>query len=169
MKLRICPIEFRDANEFVALHHRHHEPVRGHRFSLCCRRGDDLHGVVIVGRPVARNGGDPLEVLEVTRLCTRGEPHVCSMLYAAAARVGREMGYIRIQTYTLDTESGVSLLAAGWTDEGPAGGGQWNHSNGHPQLFGGPNRRTDQPICEKRRWAKTLNAEAKKEADRGEG
>ena len=106
-------------------------------------------GVATIGRPVARNAGSPLEVLEVTRLCTDGTKNVCSALYAAAARVGREMGYQRIQTYILATEQGTTLKAAGWVNEGEAGGGQWKHTDGKL-------RRTDQPTEKKKRWAKLL-------------
>ncbi len=153
--LVIRPIELADANAFVAKHHRHHKPVQGHRFSIACHADERLCGVAIVGRPVARKA-DTGAALEVTRLCTDGTAHACSKLYSAAARIGREMGYERIQTYILETEVGVSLKAAGWQDEGPAGGGQWNHTGESPLLFSGPNRRTDQPTCGKRRWAKTL-------------
>ena len=148
-RVRVRPCELRDANAFIAEHHRHHKPVQGHRFSLSAWSGERLVGVCTVGRPVARLGGDPREVLEVTRLCTDGTPNACSALYAAAGRVGREMGYRRIQTYILASEPGTSLRAAGWIDEGAAGGGQWHHTDGKP-------RRTDQPTELKARWAKEL-------------
>jgi len=155
--LHVRPIELRDANEFVGRLHRHHQPVQGHRFSISAWLGDKCVGVAIIGRPVARLAGSPLEVLEVTRLCTDGTPHACSILYAAAARAGVAMGYKRIQTYILETEPGTSLKAAGWTCEGEAGGGQWNHTGDSGLLWGGPNRRTDQPTCKKMRYAKALN------------
>jgi hypothetical protein len=148
--LEVRPVELATANAYVAEYHRHHAPTQGHRFSLGAYQDGRLCGVAIVGRPVARLAGDPLEVLEVTRLCTDGTRNACSVLYAAAARAGREMGYERIQTYILDTESGVSLRAAGWEYGGPAGGGQWHHTDGKP-------RRTDQPTCGKGRWYKVLN------------
>ena len=149
-RLKIRPVELKTANEFIDSLHRHHKPVQGHRFSLSVWDGDSMVGVATIGRPVARNAGSPLEVLEVTRLCTDGTPNACSALYAASARVGKEMGYKRIQTYILNSEPGTSLKAAGWVDEGEAGGGQWKHTDGKP-------RRTDQPTEKKRRWAKTLN------------
>jgi len=149
----VRPIELKDANEFVAKHHRHHRPVQGHRFSLSAWSGENLVGVVIVGRPVARLAGSPLEVLEVTRLCTDGTPNACSALYAAAARAGREMGYKKIQTYILETEHGTSLKASGWVCDGPAGGGQWNHT-GETMGLWGANRRDDQPTCGKVRWSR---------------
>ena len=160
MSLRLSPIELSDANEFVGLHHRHHKPVQGHRFSLSAWSGESLVGVVIVGRPVARLAGHPLEVLEVTRLCTDGTRNACSFLYAAAARAGRAMGYKRIQTYILETEHGSSLKASGWVCVGEAGGGQWHHTGGDENLWGGPNRRTDQPTCKKLKWVYTFAVEA---------
>ena len=145
--LAICPVSLREANAFVGEHHRHHKPVVGHKFSIGAAVNDALVGVVIVGRPVARKV-DYHAVAEVTRLATDGTPHACSLLYAAAARAAKAMGYKKIQTYTLESEPGTSLRAAGWTDDGLTKGGQWKHTAGP--------RRTDQPICPKRRWIKTL-------------
>ena len=151
MSLRVVPIELREANALVALLHRHHKPVQGHRFSLGAIDGaGNLRGAATIGRPVARLAGHPRAVLEVTRLVTDGTRNACSILYAAAARAGREMGYERIQTYILDSELGTSLKAAGWTCAGAAGGGQWKHTDGKP-------RRTDQPTELKERWFKALN------------
>lgn len=64
------------------------------------------------GRPVARHLDDGW-TLEVNRLCTDGTRNACSMLYAAAWRAARAMGYKRLIPYILDTESGTSLRAAG--------------------------------------------------------
>ena len=50
---------------------------------------------------------------------------MCSFLYAAAARAAKAMGYWKIITYTLDTENGASIRAAGWTCAGLAGGKHW--------------------------------------------
>lgn len=148
--LRVVPVELTEANALVAALHRHHQPSQGHRFSIGVVDATGLlRGAAIVGRPVARLAGSPRAVLEVVRLVTDGTPNACSMLYAAAARAGRAMGFERIQTYILDTETGASLKASGWTYEGEAGGGQWKHTDGKP-------RRTDQPTGIKGRWAKRL-------------
>lgn len=149
--MRLVPVELIEGNALVGALHRHHEPSQGHRFSIgVCDETGVLLGAAIVGRPVARLAGSPRAVLEVVRLVTDGTHNACSMLYAAAARAGKAMGYERIQTYILDEETGASLRAAGWTYEGQAGGGQWKHTDGKP-------RRTDQPDGIKGRWAKTLN------------
>jgi hypothetical protein len=124
-KLQLAPIDFKRAAEFVRTHHRHHTPRVGHKFSIGATRGDQLVGVVIVGRPVARMRDDGL-TLEVTRLCTIGEKNACSFLYGAAARAAFALGYKRIGTYTLKREPGTSLAAAGWKLIGEAGGGSWS-------------------------------------------
>ena len=158
MSLRIVPLELAKANAYVDAYHRHHKPAQGHRFSLGCVDADGvLHGAAIIGRPVARLGGKPSEVVEVTRLVTDGTRNACSILYAAAARAAAAMGYIRIQTYILDTEPGTSLRASGWVCEGVAGGGIWHHTDGKP-------RRTDQPTGLKQRWSRTLAGVRKGEA-----
>lgn len=145
--LHVVPVELAEANKFICEHHRHHAPVQGHRFSLGCITPDGLlRGVCVVGRPVARLAGHPRDVAEVTRLATDGTRNACSILYGAAARACRAMGFRRIQTYTLPSEGGASLRASGWIEEGLAGGGQWKHTDGKP-------RRTDQPIGPKTRWA----------------
>lgn len=133
MSLVIVPIELAEANAFVAVHHRHHKPVVGHKFSIAV--ADDMLmgsyettsvcGVAIIGRPVAR-GNDDGWTLEVNRCCTDGTRNACSMLYGAAWRAVKAMGYARLITYTLPSEGGASLRAAGWKLIGQRGGGNWN-------------------------------------------
>lgn len=113
MGLRVVPITFRAACAFVAELHRHNKPPRGHKFSIGLRDGEALVGVVMCGRPVARSFDDGL-TLEVSRTCTDGTQNANSMLYGAAWRAGKAMGYLRCITYTQGDESGVSLRAAGW-------------------------------------------------------
>lgn len=124
--LHLVHVELADANAFVDLLHRHHTPIQGHRFSLGAQ--DDtgkLRGVAIVGRPVG--GQHQRDWLEVTRLCTDGTSNACSFLYGAAARAGRALGYLRIQTYILAEEPGVSLKAAGWQFERMSHPVGWYH------------------------------------------
>lgn len=148
-RLRLRPLTLKEANAVVERLHRHHKPVQGHRFSLGVVGEDGtLRGACIVGRPVNRNY-DPSEVVEVTRLVTDGTPNAPSFLYNASARAAREMGFLRIQTYILESEPGTTLKAAGWTEESLTAGGQWKHTDGKA-------RRTDQPTERKKRWAKEL-------------
>lgn len=125
MSLSIVPITLEEANAFVTMNHRHHKAVIGHKFSIAAADGATVHGVAIVGRPVAR-GNDDGWTLEVNRCCTDGTRNACSMLYGAAWRAAKAMGYRRLLTYTLPEEGGASLRAAGWALVGQRGGGNWN-------------------------------------------
>ena len=148
MTLVVVPLELSEANTLVSMMHRHHAPCVGHRFSIGCVKDGKLVGAAIVGRPVARLINHR-EVCEVSRLVTDGTKNACSILYAAAALAAAALGYMKIQTYILDTEIGTSLVASGWTCEGSAGGGDWNTKKRV--------RRTDQPMSKKTRWSKNLN------------
>lgn len=103
--------------------HRHHKPVQGHRFSIgVFDESGECHGAAVVGRPVARET-DQYRVAEVTRLVTDGTFNACSALAGAAARAAKAMGFVRIQTFILDSETGASLKAAGWEHDGCSSGG----------------------------------------------
>ena len=122
--LEIVPMTLREANAYVEQHHRHHGPVLGQKYSIGLSDGEKIVGVAIVGRPVSRHLDDGW-TLEVNRLCTDGTKNACSMLYAAAWRAARAMGYKRLVTYILESENGASLRAAGWKCVGQAGGLRW--------------------------------------------
>jgi len=105
--------------------HRHHKPVVGHLFSIGAVLGEDLVGVAIVGRPVARMRDDGVTA-EVTRLCTDGTRNAYSFLYGASARTAFALGFQRIGTYILASETGTTLKAAGWREIGRTAGGSWS-------------------------------------------
>ena len=109
----VTPITIREANAYVSAIHRHHGPVAGAKFAIAISDISGVRGVALVGRPVARHYDDGW-TLEVNRCCTDGVKNGCSMLYGAAWRVARHMGYRRLITYTLQAESGASLRAVGW-------------------------------------------------------
>jgi hypothetical protein len=123
--LYLVPVTLREAHAFVAANHRHHEPAQGGLFAIGVAAGGIIVGVAIVGRPVARRLADDFTA-EVTRLCTTGAHNACSMLYAAAWRAARAIGYCRLITYTLATEDGGSLRGAGWKCLGETRGGSWS-------------------------------------------
>lgn len=128
--LRLVPISFADACQFIGAHHRHHRPPAGHKFSIGVANDHDvLVGVATVGRPVARLYQDGL-TLEVNRTATDGTANANSMLYGAAWRAAKALGYGRLVTYTQTGESGSSLRAAGWRviAERPARKGWWTPS-----------------------------------------
>lgn len=107
------PLNITKANAYVAKHHRHSMPVLGAYFAVGIQREGVPCGVAIVGRPKARMLDDGVTV-EVLRVCTDGTLHACSNLYGRCCRVARELGYERIVTYTLASEPGASLRAAGF-------------------------------------------------------
>lgn len=128
MTLTLVPVTLREARAYVDQVHRHHRAPQGGLFAIGAADGERIVGVVIVGRPVARMLDDDY-TCEVTRLASDGTPNVPSMLYRAAWRAARAMDYRRLVTYTLTTEPGTSLRAAGMRLIGEAGGGTWNRPN----------------------------------------
>lgn len=148
--LEVVAVELRVANEFIARLHRHHGPERGHRFSIGVVRLDTrrLCGVAIVGRPKARMINHRV-VVEVTRLATDGTRNACSILYAAAARAARAIGYDEIITYTLEEEPGTSLRAAGWEEVAVVRAEEWSRPS---------RKRRPGLVARKRKWRKTLRA-----------
>ena len=121
------PITLRGANDEVTRLHRHHPPARGCCFCLSVvDDGGIVHGVAIVGRPVARMLQDGVTA-EVIRVATDGTRTACWLLYGAAWRAARAIGYTRMITYTLPEEGGATLRGAGWACVSEsAGGGEWS-------------------------------------------
>lgn len=152
MPLRIAPTTLEKANAFVRSFHRHHAPVVSHRWSISVIIDGPgwiaTAGVAICGRPKAR-ALPQSTLLEVNRLATGGVPNACSKLYAACARIAKEMGFDDIETSILATESGSSVRAAGWAFRRVVKGRNWN-------CLSRGGRRTDQPMCDKHVYGKTL-------------
>lgn len=152
--LEVRPLTLSQANAAVEALHRHHKKAQGHRFSVGVYKNGRLVGAAIVGRPVARMT-DPYQVAEVVRLVTDGTKNACSILYAASARACEALGFMRIQTFILDSEPGTSLRASGWIkDDIISDGGDWNRGGNSTHK----NRRVDQPMGAKQRWSKTFKS-----------
>lgn len=149
MTLALKPLSFKEAADFIAEKHRHHKPPQGHKFSFGVTRYGQLVGVAVVGRPVARMADDGFTA-EVTRLCTDGTPNACSILYGAAARAAKAVGYRKIITYILASEDGASLRASGWQPDRKSAGGSWSRD--------GRERTDKHPLEAKTRWVRRLAA-----------
>ncbi|MCW5950641.1 MAG: hypothetical protein KIT41_14310 [Pyrinomonadaceae bacterium] len=145
MTLTLCPLHRDEAAAFVLEHHRHLPRVGpGYKFALGALDDDGgVVGVIIVGRPLSRHLDDSW-TLEVTRLASTGARNVCSFLYGAAWRAARALGYRRLVTYTLESEPGTSLRAAGWREVGSVRPGRWGRT-ARPRIETGP-------LLAKRRW-----------------
>ncbi len=124
-RLTIVPCSIQDAREFIFQFHRTHKPPISGLFACAVARGDEVCGVAIVGRPNARMLQDGFTA-EVTRTATDGTKNACSMLYAACWRAARALGYRRMGTYTLASEPGTSLRAAGWKEMYRVEGHSWD-------------------------------------------
>ena len=109
------PIDLTEARAFVANFHRHNSAPAGGKFAVGVSDGGGLVGVAIVSRPVGRMLDDG-HTVEVTRCCVKDDAprNACSFLYGRCWAASKAMGYGRLVTYTLQSESGASLRGAGW-------------------------------------------------------
>ncbi len=149
-RLTIVPIERKRAFDFVRAVHRHHPvPPAGDRFRFGAfarvNDFDTLVGVAIVGNPESRHL-QAEGAWEVTRVAVlEGGQNLASALYTAAWKEAARRGVARLVTYTLPSEGGASLRAAGWhvTVE-KTKGGSWDRPS-RPRSGRGP-------TCPKTRW-----------------
>lgn len=119
-------MSLKDANRRVGIWHRHSRPTVGGLFAVAVQSIEEARivGVAIVGRPVARGAQDGF-TCEVLRVCTDGEYNACSILYGACVRAAKALGYRRVLTYTLASESGSSLQASGFLKDAVVAGRAW--------------------------------------------
>lgn len=143
--LTLQPVDFSEACAFIREHHRHHIPPVGHKASIGVSLDGKVVGVAVMGRPVSRMLDDGW-TLEVTRVATDGTRNACSKLYGASWRLAQALGYRKLVTYTLKSESGSSLRAVGWKSYDKAGSAEGTWSR--------PSRpRVDKhPLQAKMRW-----------------
>lgn len=137
--LRVRPLTIKDANQAVRDWHQHHKPVAFAWFAVGVERDGELIGAAIIGRPNARAHDDGYTA-EVSRVAVNREAdnrNACSMLYGAARRAAAALGYRRLVTYTLATEEGASLRAAGMRRavETPARSWAEDRGTGTPSLL----------------------------------
>lgn len=143
--LWVIPLKLNLANELVTNIHRHHKKVVAHRFSLgVIDHKGKLRGVAIIGNPMARL--EDRRIVEVVRVATDGCPNACSALYGAARQSAKAMGFAGIITFTLATEPGTSLRAAGFIEIGRYKGGSWHRTTGGRTASIDPSYPTDEKI-----------------------
>ncbi len=166
-RLKVVPLHLREANALVDKLHRHHSPLRVAKFSIGVALGDKLIGAAICMRPACRSLDDG-RTLEVARVAvespidkTDPRRNACSFLYGACARIAREMGFHKIQSYLLNSEPGESVRGAGWVLEKIGCGG-----SKQGERKGRPNGHTITPVTlmKKQRWGKILNTQTDEKA-----
>lgn len=146
VRLTVVPCELDEANAFVEQHHRHLGRVVGHRFSLAVADpAGAVRGVAIVGRPIGKSDQDGWTV-QILRSATDGCPNAPSALNGACRRVAFGLGYTRLLTFNLISESGDSMKAVGFKCIGLAGkkdGAGWSSKSrprvDEPVLWADPN------------------------------
>ncbi|QPA61394.1 hypothetical protein INQ55_23705 (plasmid) [Lysinibacillus sphaericus] len=148
VKYEIVPVTLKEAQQFVDQYHRHHKQPQGHKFSIGLQINNKLIGVIIAGRPVSRLL-DNKQTLEVTRCCViEGFKNAVSKLYSSVCKAAKAFGYKKVITYTLATETGSSMKAAGFKLDVISAGGSWNSKS---------RQRVDKhPTTPKFRWVKNL-------------
>lgn len=144
--MKIKPIPYRQAADYINKNHRHHNAPQGMKWAIGVFNGNDICGVATAGRPVSRKLDDGM-TCEITRVCTDGTRNACSFLYGACCRVAKAMGYKRVITYTLESENGASVKAANFKYDGEAGGTHWTGVRDRGQYI--PNEM-------KKRWVRDL-------------
>jgi len=143
--VKLIVITLREANAFVKLHHRHHPPTRGCWFCQGAEVDGKLVAVAICARPKSKSF-NWREVAEVTRVASDGYRNACSFLYGACRRIWQARGGLKTITYTLASEPGSSLRAAGFEEKARVKGRSWSCPS-RPRTDGPPSQRQ-----EKIRW-----------------
>lgn len=162
--MKIVPVTKIQARQFVQEHHRHNEAPSTMQVSLAVglEEGGELVAVAIAGQPVARALCDGV-TLEVSRVCVEGlRPNANSMLYGAIGRAAQALGYKRLVTYTLESESGASLRASGFTTTAKPRARSWERENvarvRYDITLWGERRQAQNQM--KRRWERQLGKAA---------
>jgi hypothetical protein len=131
MKRLFIPISLKEANRFVTMFHRHNSAVVRAKFSIGLMEGEELIGVAIAGRPIARLL-DKRTTIEILRTCVKpNHPNANSQLYARMKQICNKMGYTSIITYTLNSESQSSLRAVGASPVADVKPGNWKRPGRH--------------------------------------
>jgi hypothetical protein len=142
----------KDATNWCVTVHRHlRRELAGARFAVQIVDEDgERRGVAIVtsGPKVWEKTGR----CNIARVGTDGVRNGCSMLYGAICRAAAALGYSEAWTYTLPSEPGSSLRAAGFEEMGMTRGGEHDRPN-QPKRRRKP---AEQP-GPKRRWRRVLS------------
>tara|TARA_Y100000590_G_C15725159_1_gene1014949 strand:- start:2695 stop:3171 length:477 start_codon:yes stop_codon:yes gene_type:complete len=109
------PLSLKQAKRFVSENHSHNKAPHVHIFSIGVKYKGKPVGVGCVALPSARALMDGYSC-EITRLCVSDDApkNACSFLYGRLCRAAFAMGYLRIYTYSLESERSSSIKASGF-------------------------------------------------------
>ncbi len=149
------PISVKAARKWIAQTHRHLPQVQGGLWAVQLLDDGEIVGVALVGHPARVWMAD--HVLCVLRVAVcEGVPNGCSKLLGACSRAARALGASDLVTYTLPTEPGTSLRAAGYVFAGMTDGGDHGRASRPRQaaLFPQPKQRWLAPWGERAKQAR---------------
>jgi len=137
----IVRIDYSEARNFVAKVHRHC-PIAPPMVQIRCSFGlywkGDLRAVAMLGNPVSPHLSRTH--LEVRRLASDGIYGACSSLYLLCNETAIARNR-KLVTYTLQSETGASLIASGAVETGRTHGGTDYRSGRTNRLAGIPKLR----------------------------
>jgi hypothetical protein len=152
LKIKDCTVG--SAQRWIAEVHRHLPKIQGGLFACAVALKGERVGVALAANPARKWQGTGRFVIARVAvqpgLLWEDDRHAapyCTMLYGALCRAGKALGYNEAWTYTLESEPGTSLRAAGFHFMGYSAGGTYHESR--------PGRTTVQ-AGRKGRWARGL-------------
>lgn len=145
------PCTVKQAISLVKQWHRHLPVAPGGLFAVALADAGTICAVAIAANPARVWQGTGRVVISRVAVAPGLDiqANACSRLYGALCRAAEALGYREAWTYTLESEPGTSLRAAGFSDEGMSAGGQHGRAGRPraPAVQSGP----------KRRWCRKLN------------
>lgn len=157
MTLELVPVTLTQARRLVAELHRHNRRPAGWLFGTGLAVDGELVGVAMLSRPRAAALDDGRTV-ELIRVVTDGTRNANSRLYGAACRMAAAGGYTSAITYTLESESGASLRAAGFVLEAVLPERSWAEESGRDRYEENLLGERTAPEGRRCRWRRRLAA-----------
>jgi hypothetical protein len=116
----------KEANEFVAQHHRHNLPTVGDKFAVGAAQDGKPLGVAIADSPVCRrlDDGNTWNSFGLPRTA-----NACSFLYSRCAKIARLMGYSRIIPTRWSPRVAHPCGRSGAEPTGPLEAHEWANPN----------------------------------------
>lgn len=152
--LEVVPVTRDVARAFVQREHRHTKRFTGWRFGCGLENAaGELRGVAAASNPKARELDDG-RTIELVRVCTLGDRNACTQLYGALCRAAKALGFQLAVTYTLASEPGTSLRAAGFAPVATVPAREFHGGRARyvENLFG----ELERPVEDKIRWERRL-------------
>lgn len=113
----IVPVSPQEADDFLTQHRRDYQSLPGIKFAVGCAVDGKLAGAIVV-----RRCQEDSLAMQVDGVCTAGGRAAYCMLFGAAARAAKAMGFRRIMAFLPVGRPDSALRSAGWKRTGPACG-----------------------------------------------